>query len=597
MPRPARPWSIPDRGTLVIESLTLSLGVSPALTLAQDAYVLVSPWKPVLVLMPLVGWAYIVSSLYDKHAARFHLNPKRWNAFHLFVGLVAFAAAVLMPVQGVLGIVVGVAAEIAILAMSLAAYPLIANRDERVPEDHRVNLFDLSSLREARAAKAEARQAGTAELAIRASDGTVLPVPDKDSPEFALRVASEGVLLRAKAARASEVVLRPTGNDQSYGVVFLIDGVPTADTTMPAPEALKIIDFWKSAAKLDVSDRRRKQQASLTITHADRKQKVRLTTAGGQAGMTLTLMIDPELAVRRKYEDMGFLDSQKELVGKIVEDASGVVLLSTPPDGGGTTLLYTMMRMHDAYTQNVQTVEADIQDSIEGVRQNRFDAVAEGQEHSTLVRSILRRDPDVVGVTEMPDGATAKEICRGDHERTRQYVLMRGAGGLQAIQTWCKAVGDLPAAAEPLHGVISGMLVRKLCPNCRVGYTPSPDMLKKLGLTSEKVPQLFKKGGQVLIKNKPETCPMCDGIGYFTQEGIFEVFPIGAAERELIKAGNLAALRAEFKKRGYPTIQQAALLKAVEGITSIEEVMRVTSAGDSRKRPAPKPAAPAGQGA
>ncbi len=561
------------------------------MTLAQDAYILVSPWKPVLPLIPLIAWARLISSNYDKHAARFHLEPKKWNSFHLFMGLIAFAVAVLMPLQGILGIVVGLAAEVAILGVSILAYPLIANKDERVPEDHHVKLLDFSSMQEAKEAKAAAKHAGTAELLLRNPDGETVAVPEKDTEEFTVRVAAEGVFLRGKIARASEIVLRPTGKDQTYGVVFLIDGVPTADTTLPAAEAVKLMDYWKAVGGLDINDRRRKQSATVSVGHLDKKHKVRLTTAGGQAGMMLTLMLDPELAVRRKTSDMGFLAPQTEAVNKIVEDATGAVLLSTPPDGGGTTLLYTMVRMHDAYTQNVQTIESDIQDGIEGVRQNAFDAREEGQEYSTLVRSILRRDPDVVGIAELPDPATAKEICRGDQERTRQYVLLRGSGGLQAIQTWCKAVGDLPTAAEALHGVIAGTLVRKLCQNCRVGYTPSADMLKKLGLPADKVPQLFKKGGQVLIKNKPETCPMCNGGGYFGQEGVFEVFPLGAAERELVKSGNLAALRAEFRKRGYPTIQQAALLKAVEGVTSIEEIMRVTSSGESKKPAAKKAAA------
>ncbi|MDQ7012497.1 MAG: ATPase, T2SS/T4P/T4SS family [Planctomycetota bacterium] len=561
------------------------------MTLAQDALILVSPWKPVLLLVPLVAWARLISSNYDKHAARFHLEPKRWNSFHLFMGLIAFAVAVLMPLQGILGIVVGLAAEVAILAISMLAYPLIANKDERVPEDHHVKLLDFSNAQEAKEAKAAAKHAGTAELLLRTPDGDTVAVPEKDTEEFTVRVAAEGVFLRGKLARASEIVVRPTGKDQTYGVIFLIDGVPTADTTLPAAEAVKLMDYWKKAGDLDISDRRRKQAATVGVGHLDKKHKVRLTTAGGQTGMMLTLMLDPELAVRRKVSDLGFLAPQTEAVNKIVEDATGTVLLATPPDGGGTTLLYTMVRMHDAYTQNVQTIESDIQDEIEGVRQNPFDPRAEGQEYSTLVRSILRRDPDVVGIAELPDAATAKEICRGDQERTRQYVLLRGSGGLQAIQTWCKAVGDLPAASEALHGVISGTLVRKLCQNCRVGYTPSADMLKKLGLPADKVPQLFKKGGQVLIKNKPETCPMCNGGGYFGQEGVFEVFPLGAAERELVKSGNLAALRAEFRKRGYPTIQQAALLKAVEGITSIEEIMRVTSSGESKKPAAKKAAA------
>lgn len=577
----------------MIESLEPSLGVAMPLTLAQDAFVLVSPWKPVLLLVPLVAWAWLISSNYDKHAARFHLEPKKWNAFHLFVGLAAFLVAVLMPVPGILGLLAALGAEIAILAVSIAAYPIVANKDERVPEEHRVKLLDFSQLSESKKAKAEAKHAGTAELGIRTPGGETLRVPEKETPDYAVRVAAEGVLLRSKEARASEVVIRPTGKDQAYGVVFLIDGVPTADRTLPAAEAVQIIDFWKTAGGMDVNDRRRKQAAKVQITHHDRKHSLRLVSAGGQAGMMLTMMLDPETAVRRKFGELGFLDAQTEAINKIVEDAAGVVLLATQPDGGGTTLLYSMMRMHDAYTQNVQTIETDVQDAIEGVRQNAFDPQKEGQEYSTLVRSILRRDPDVVGIAELPDSPTAKEMSRADHERCRQYALLRASGGLQALQMWCKAVGDLPAAAEPLHGVIAGTLVRKLCPNCRVGYTPSPDMLKKLGLPADKVQQLFKKGGQVLIKNKPETCPMCRGIGYFGQEGVYEVFPMGAAERELVKSGNLAALRGEFRKRGYPTIQQAALLKAVEGTTSIEEIMRVTASGEQRKQSQPK-AAPAG---
>ncbi|VAX36001.1 hypothetical protein MNBD_PLANCTO03-2083 [hydrothermal vent metagenome] len=564
-----------------------------SLVLAQDAYILVSPWKPVLFLVPLVAWAWLISTVYDKHAARFNLEPKKWNSFHLFIGLIAFIVAVAMPMQGAAGVWVALAAEIAILAVSVAVYPLIANKDDRVPEEHRVKL-DFSHMAEARSAKADAKQAGNAELKIMADDGTVTPVPDKETSDFTVRVAAEGILIRGKEARASEMVIRPTGRDQTYGVVFLIDGIPTADTTLPAEEAVKIIDYWKKCAKLDVDDRRRKQIGTVDVTHHDKSQNIRLTTTGSQAGMMLTLMVNPAIAVRRKFNSMGFLEPQAKVINQIVADASGIVLLAAPADNGGTTLLYCMTKMHDAYTQNVQTIEMDQQDALEGVRQNPYDPTKEDQEHSTLVRSILRRDPDVVAIADVPDASTPKEMCRADHERTRQYLLLRANGALPAIQTWCKAVGDLPTAAEPLHGVIAGRLVRKLCQNCRVGYAPSGDMLKKLGLPADKVPQLFKKGGQVLIKNKPETCPVCSGIGYIGQEGIFEAYLLGPTDRELIKSGNLAALRAEFRKRGTPTLQQAALLKAVEGITSIEEIMRVTASGETTKKA--KPAATAREG-
>jgi len=162
-----------------------------------------------------------------------------------------------------------------------------------------------------------------------------------------------------------------------------------------------------------------------------------------------------------------------------------------------------------------------------------------------------------------------------------------------------KAVGDPDAAAKCLRGVVAQKLLRKLCVNCRVGYQPSPEMLKKLQVPADKPRQLFKKGGQVLIKNKPEVCPVCRGIGYVGQEGIFEVYAVGKPERELIKAGNWSGLRAEFRKRGLPTVQLAALKKALDGVTSVEELLRVTAepgatGGSTSGGPKPPPARPAG---
>jgi type IV pilus assembly protein PilB len=198
----------------------------------------------------------------------------------------------------------------------------------------------------------------------------------------------------------------------------------------------------------------------------------------------------------------------------------------------------------------------------------------------------------VVGVAELPDANTAKEIARADQERTRTYVSLKADNSLDAIRTWVKAAGDPDVASKCLRGALGQRLLRKLCMNCRVAYQPSADMVKKLGLPPDKIKQLFKKGGQVLIKNKPEICPVCGGVGYVGQEGVFELFPLGEAERALIKAGDWNGLKVEFRKRGLPTVQQTALRKAIDGITSVEEVMRIT--GDGAPAAAAKPATASG---
>jgi type II secretory ATPase GspE/PulE/Tfp pilus assembly ATPase PilB-like protein len=561
-------------------------------TLGEAAF-LVSFWKPIILLVPFVAWLWLISKVYDKHAARFFLPRNRWNAIHLTVGLLAIVAALAIPLQGEAAFWIGLGVMILVLTGDVVAYAVIANRDERVPEEFHIKFnYIFKKMEEAKSKRESARRQGKVELVITAADKKQLDAPEKDTPEFEVRLAAESVMLRGLQIRAGQVDIQPTGKDTSYIVSYLVDGVRQPGETLQGPLAIKIIDFWKSAARLDLADRRRKLSGDAGIERGIDKHKVRIMSSGAQGGMRMTAIFDPDKAVRRKADTLGLLEVQYNELKSIVDEGKGVVLVAAPADMGRTTSLYSILKMHDAYTSNVQTVEMEPQDALEGVRQNVFAAAGEGPEYSTYVRSIIRRDPQVVGIAEMPDEATAKELARSDHERTRIYLSLRTDNALTAIQAWVKAVGDPDVAAKSLHGVTAQKLLRKLCINCRVAYQPAPDMLKKLGVPGDKPRQLFKKGGQVLIKNKPEVCPVCSGIGYVGQEGVFEVYRIGPAERELIRAGNFAALRAEFRKRQLPTVQQAALKKALDGVTSVEELLRITASADAPK-PQARPAAPA----
>lgn len=543
-------------------------------TLAQGL-VLVSWWKPILLLLPFVGWAWLVSTIFDKHAQRFYLGREKWSAIHMVFAAAALAGALLLPLGGFLGILVAFVLVTAILALDVVIFVAVANRDERVPETAHLKL-DFSSMQEARAAKAAAKQMGTVSLTIAGPSKISVKPPEKDSPDYAVRVTAEEIVIDALTKRAHEVVIAPA-KQNTYAIALTVDGVRQAGEPIPAQDAIAIIDFWKSCAELDVKDRRRKLVGRVTVGNEALQHELKLVTSGSQGGMKLEMVVDPAKSVQRPLRDLGLLDPQIEAVRSLAAENRGVVLLTAPPDNGRTTMLYAMVGLHDAYTSNVQTLEHEVEASLEGVRQVPFDPSAEGAEFSVQLRSMLRRDPDVVGVGELPDVDTAREVSRADLDRTRIYVSMRGDGALAAVQTWVKAVGDPKAAADGLTAVVAGKLIRKLCENCRVQYAPPPEMIKKLGLPADKVKQLYKKGGQVLIRNKPEVCPVCNGIGYFGQIGVFEVYPIGPEERKLIADGNLSGLRAAFRKSGLPSLQQAAILRAVEGATSVEEVTRITA--------------------
>lgn len=599
------PQFAPHTGSLLRAPAGLSsaFGESSALaainTLAAQGKVLMSFWKPIVVLLPFWGWAWVVSTIYDKHAERFHLGRKAWNLAHLIVGLVAIAVFFMIPMTGEIAFWVSLLAMIFVLLADLITFPLVANRDERVPEDHRLR-FDLSSFTEARAAKAAAKIAGKAELVMTGPTKQKLLVPNAETPEFDIRVLAESLYIKGREVRAAQVDVQPTGKpDGTYAVSYLVDGLRQPGPVMPAPQALSVMDVWKAAANLDLADRRKKLLADVAVEHGGPKKIVRVTSQGNQQGMRLSLLFDPAESVRRNLSEMGLLDPQIEALKRLAADGTGLVLTAALPDNGRTTTLYALTKLHDAYTSNVQTIELEIQDFMDGTKQNTFDPTGTDAEFSKLVRSILRRDPDVVAIAEVPDQATAQEIAKADHPRTRVYASLRAASALEALQMWNKAVNDPALAVKGLRGVIAQKLIRKLCINCRVPYQPSPDMLKQLGLPADKVKQLHKKGGQVLIKNKPELCPVCNGVGYMGQDALFEVFEINDPQRELIKNANWTEVRNEFRKSNLPTIQQAALKKAVDGFTSVEEIARIS--GEPPK-PAPAggaaaPAAPAAKSA
>ena len=578
-----------------LSSFTLGSTISSSLTLGVgETYMLVSWWKPILILLPFIGWAWMLSAILDKHAKRFFLGQEKWNAIHMIFGLVALAFALLQPIGGIAGLAVGFFGTAAILAIDLGAFISIANKDHRIPEASKLTL-DFSEMSKRRDDKKEAKKLGASELNIVGANKMKVMPPEKESTAFAVRIAAEEIVINGQATHASQIDIIPA-NENTYAASMLVDGVRQAGEPIAKADAIQIIDFWKKCAGLDVSDRRRKLTGNVSISSESiSNMEIKLVSSGSKNGMVLSMIFNPAEAVRRAPENLGLLDKQLEELKSWAQENTGVVLLGAPSDNGRTTTLYSMLQLHDAYTSNIQTIEYEIEDAIEGVKQIEFDASGDGPDFATLVRSTLRRDPDIVGICDLPDPDTGKNIANADLDRSRVYLSLKVDSAIAAVQLYVRAVGDPKLAAKGLRGVVAEKLIRMLCGNCKVGYQPTPEMLKKLGLPQDKVKQLNKKGGQVLIRNKPEVCPVCHGVGYIGQTGCFGVFPIEDEERKLIAAQDWNGLRTAMRKRSLPTVQQVALRKAVEGLTSIEEVSRITaskksSRSSSSKKPATQPA-------
>jgi len=559
--------------TALTSGWTAAVDASP-LALAQGV-MLMSPVQPLVMAALLGAWAWVIAMVYDRDAERWYLNRSSWNTAHLALGAGALAAAALLPWF------LGLPAMAALLGASLVGYWLAHNRSDRVPASEKWTL-SLDDWKARKASRSENRRAAGSRLRLSGPNGE-LRVPPKDTPELELRLRVEEMILDAVDKRASDLEILPA-KDGVYAKVLTVDGVQTKPEALRETEAVAAIDLLKAAAGLDVKDRRRKLTGELSVGLGEASQKVRLQTSGGAGGLRARVLFHPGVRVRIALADLGLLPAQREAIERLSLER-GTVLVAAPPRNGRTATMYALVRQHDAYIQNVQTIELDPQDALEGVKATRFDPMGDGPDYATTLRSIFRRDPDVVLVGELPDQETAKEVCSADHERTRTYVGLRADNSLAAVQAFVKGVGDPAMASAPLRGVVAQKLARKLCENCRAEYRPTPEMLKKLGVSKERAPaSLFRKGGQVLIKNKPETCPVCRGTGFVGQVGVFEVFPLDPADRELVAQQDWAGLRTALRKKQLPTIQESAVAKVLSGETSVEEVVRITSSGSSARR-------------
>ncbi|UYV11448.1 MAG: Flp pilus assembly complex ATPase component TadA [Phycisphaera sp.] len=569
--------------------LTQPLLTSTPSVMLAEAFVLASWWKAILFVAMFAGWGWFVSSVADKHAARFYLPREKWNMVYMATALLAIVVIVVNPLSGIVAFLVAFPVVALLLAVPPLMYVQMANKDERVPEEHHLTM-NIASWMEARKTAKEAKKSARVQLAIVKPDGITMEAPEDGTAEMIVRAAAEKLYIDGVAGRAHKIELLPAG-EQGYAVAHTVDGLRTVVGEPLAPQdAMRVIAFWQTASGLEAGERRR-QVGEPDVSKGGERHHLRVISSGGQQGLKLTIVVDPSKSVRRKGDNLGLLPQQREVLQKLVDDGTGVVLLAAPKGMGRTTMLYTLLKMHDAYTSNIQSIELEQQDTLEGIRQNVWSPTGKGPDHATLLRSILRRDPSVVGVAEVVDEATALESAKGDLDHTRVYLSVPAENALQAVEMYRRALHDNGLAAQALKGVVAGKLVRALAESSREAYVPSPDMLKKLGLSPDKVKTLYRHRTHIEVNKKMVPCPESGGTGFVGQIGVFELYTIGADEKAAIEQGDMNALATAFRKQGVPSIQQAAIVRAVEGATSVDEVIRVTvGSSKSKSTSSPKPA-------
>jgi len=542
-----------------------------------DAISLLSIHKPILFGVFVGLWAYVVGYL-DKDAQFFFLKRQMWNAIHLSVGTLAWFLVLIIPLFWV-----GVPLALVMIIGTLIGYHFYRNTEVKPKDRWRLS---LDSFR-ARWDDAQAqRQQAIATVIIKDQDGQPVEIPTGEDPLVPVYEALSNLLDFALPRRADRIDMVADANHTTLSVY--IDGVKYPQTKLDPRVGLGLIDFLKKHAGMDVENRRKKQTGQLNLIIAELgKQKLELTSIGSTKDMNLNIVINPKNRTSIKFEKLGFLDVQKTPLIPSLDDNFRSVLVVCPPGHGMTSTLHSIVERHDPYTQNIMTLEHEVTHEMEGVTHNKVQLGTDAPPVSQQLRTILLREPRVVLIGNLTDGDTAKLIPEHVLDM-RFYVGIRQTDAFTALRAWIQAIGDKGKAAQSLNCIIAQRLVRKLCLTCREPYQPDANMLKKLNFSTDNVQEFYKHSGQVLVKDEPQPCPHCMGLGYFGRVGIFEVMVFDDESRDMVAAGQLDKLRSHMRKNKMYYLQEAALTRVVEGVTSISEITRVLVSNNPAKKTASK---------
>jgi len=369
---------------------------------------------------------------------------------------------------------------------------------------------------------------------------------------------------------ASDLHIEPK---REKGVVRCrIDGVLHTVQKLPVAVHQAIVSRVKTLARLDIAEKRRPQDGRIKTRHEDVEVELRVSTLPVAFGEKLVIRIfDPEVLLQ-DLENLGFSPSDYEAFQSFIARPHGLILVTGPTGSGKTTTLYSALQVLATEQVNVTTIEDPIEMVVEEFNQTSVLPKA-GITFATALRTILRQDPDVIMVGEIRDPETAEHAIQA--ALTGHLVLStlhtNDTGG---ALTRLAELGIEPfLIASTVVGVLAQRLVRKVCESCQVETTLSGEQLLALGLPvpddgdAPKLPVAHGKG-----------CPDCRHTGLRGRIGVYEVMPMSDRLRTMVIDGAAAPnIMKVARTDGMATLRESAIKKLAQGITSFEEVLRVTA--------------------
>ncbi|MCL0043714.1 Flp pilus assembly complex ATPase component TadA [Peptococcaceae bacterium] len=412
----------------------------------------------------------------------------------------------------------------------------------------------------------EEKESDTAEQESLRADYLDLDFSDEEMEDSLAVKLTNSIIKQAIDESVSDIHIEPA--EKEVRVRYRVDGILHEAMSLPKTSQSALTARFKILSNMDIAEKRLPQDGRMNVKHRKQKFDLRVSSLPVIRGEKIVIRVLRSQNVSMlSIKELGFDEFNLKRFTDILKHSYGLVLVTGPTGSGKTTTLYAALQELNSIEKNILTIEDPVEYTFEGINQIQVNVKA-GLTFAAGLRSILRQDPDIIMVGEIRDAETAEIAVRA--ASTGHLVL----SSLHTNNAATALIRLIDMGVEPclvlsaVLGVVSQRLVRVLCPHCKESYhLPSVDPIRDfIGIGSNEDVELYRAVG----------CDNCRKLGYIGRISIQEVMIISEDIREMIKNKNNAQqIRNKAIEEGMITFKEDGIRKALSGVTTIQEVMRV----------------------
>ncbi len=394
----------------------------------------------------------------------------------------------------------------------------------------------------------------------------------------------ESLLEHAVFEGASDIHIEPT--EQDLAVRYRVDGILRNVMTLPKNAQAGIVARIKVLSNLKLDEHRLPQDGRMKISGPSYKYSVRVSTLPVMDGEKIVMRLLSETAQALSLEQLGFNDKHLEAVKRNIAKPHGIIFVTGPTGSGKTTTLYSILSLRNTPGVNISTIEDPVEYRMNGVNQSQVNPKI-GFTFAIGLRTLLRQDPNIIMVGEIRDGETAEIATNAAMTGHLVFATLHTNDSVTSLPRLVDMGVPRFLVAFTCNMIIAQRLVRKVCKECKQPYKISKAQLKELSdlydipkVTSAMQHNGFLEKGMTLDKvdfYRGAGCKQCGDEGYKGRVGIYEVLEVSKPLQDLIaKNASNAEIIALAEQEGMIGLVEDGFSKAIKGVTSLEEIMRVT---------------------